>query len=162
MKIKRSSADDWFSKCVRIRSNWICENCGIDLSNDKGRLHCSHFISRSYNIVRYNPSNALSHCVSCHDILGGGRWGGGNIAEFTANYDRTHGEENRELMRRLSKYPFNKHKHYIKEISDFYREAYKEMEEERKQGNESRLEFSNYTNQEINALIKQLRGEILG
>ena len=109
VKIKRTPADQWFSKCVRIRTNWTCEYCNINFEHDKGSLHCSHYISRAHHITRYNPINAMAHCQRCHEQLGGGRWGGGNIAEFAHHYDEIHGPKNREKIRKISHYPFPKH-----------------------------------------------------
>jgi len=142
--VKRTPADSYFSKCVRARANWTCEYCGIDLTNDRGRLHCSHFISRSYHATRYHPLNAFAHCSGCHQKLGGGRWGGGNVAEFAAHYDDVYGSENRELMRALSKLTFLKHKHHVKPIADHYRLIYRDMEQRRRDGEDCRIEFDEY------------------
>ena len=156
MAIKKTQGDNWFSKCVRIRANWNCEYCGNNFENDKGMLHCSHFISRGYLATRYHPFNALSHCHSCHDKLGGGRWGGGNVAEFAAHYDQVFSEQARELVRRLSQCQFRKHKLYIPEIASHYRKIYKEMDQMRMDGNQNRIEFEFFTGSlELNALVKE-------
>lgn len=154
MAVKRTTADKWFSKCVRIRANWTCEYCNIDYSHDKGYLHCSHYISRSYKAVRYHPDNAFAHCMQCHEKLGGGRWGGGNHAEFAHHYDEVHGSYKREVMRRLSKYPFPHHNKHLSDISNFYREAYQEMEQMRADGYDGPVEFEFYDgSQEMLQLI---------
>ncbi len=70
MRIKRTEADKWFSKCVRISQNWICESCGTDYSNNTRGLDCSHFIGRAHYSIRFNPMNAFAHCMGCHQRLG--------------------------------------------------------------------------------------------
>jgi len=145
MAVKRTPADQWFSKCVRIRTNWTCEYCNINYEHDKGYLHCSHYISRAHHITRYNPINAMAHCQRCHEQLGGGRWGGGNIAEFAHHYDEIHGPKNREKIRKISHYPFPKHKRHIKDISTHFRQEFARLEQLRLDGRIDRLEFEPYT-----------------
>ena len=142
--LKNTQADVWFSKCVRIRPNWTCENCGINLEHNTGGLDCSHFISRGVKSVRWHPRNALSHCKACHKKLGGDRWGGGNVAEFAHHYDSILGAENRELMRLLSKETWRGYKNHIKLIAEHFKEEYKRMEAIRADGEIGRLEFSKY------------------
>lgn len=157
MAVKRTPADSWFSKCVRIRTNWDCEYCNQNFEFEKGMLHCSHFISRSYLSTRYHPLNAFSHCHSCHDVLGGGRWGGGNIAEFTEHYDEIFDSEVREVMRLLSKNQFRKHKFHLDDIAKHYRAEYKRMEQIRLDGETERLSFDFYSGSlELNAILRDL------
>lgn len=156
MALKRTTADRHFSRCVRLRADWICDYCGIDLKHDHGSLHCSHYISRNYKIIRFNPFNALAHCYSCHDKLGGGRWGGGNHAEFAHHFDEMHGEDIREMLRIMSKYPFPRFKSHEKEIADHYRKEANRLEEMRNDGITGRIEFDNYDGcQEINELMEK-------
>lgn len=159
MAVKRTRADKWFSDCIRIRSNWICDHCGINLQNDRGKLHCSHYISRGKLSTRYHPLNAMAHCYSCHEKLGGGRWGGGDVAEFTYHYDEMYGADVRDKLRRLSKMPFRKHNYHIDMISDFYRNEFKRMDQKRKNGVTDRLEFPFYDKcLELNAIVKSVGG----
>ena len=83
-KIKRTSADAHFSKCIRMASTingelrpWHCQLCETDYS-DRNRqgLQCSHFIGRGITMhgthgyaVRYDPRNALSLCAACHGYV---------------------------------------------------------------------------------------------
>lgn len=157
MAIKRTPADSWFSKCVRIRNNWICEYCNVSYEHDRSYVHCSHYVSRSNRSTRYHPDNAFCHCVRCHEILGGGRWGGGNHAEFAYHYDEVFGSEKREFIRRLSKYPFPYHNKHIKPIASYYRQIYQEIEEMRNDGEDCRIEFECYDgSSELNALSMTL------
>lgn len=158
--IKRTPADTSFSKAIRIRNNYICEYCGADMSHDLANLHCSHFVSRGYLATRYNPSNAFAHCHKCHDKLGGGRFGGGNFAEFAQHYDDVFGAQEREFIRRLSRTEFRKHKSYIKEISAHYRKEFRRMEALRESGETGRIEFEGYNNMELLATQNQIRAEL--
>lgn len=56
----RNRCDALFSKIVRLRDR-RCTACGATDS-----LQCSHHISRRYLIIRYELSNATTHCVRCH------------------------------------------------------------------------------------------------
>lgn len=161
MGIKRTTADRHFSKCIRLRSNWTCDYCGMNFSHDPGFLHCSHFISRNYKIIRFNPMNALSHCHKCHEFLGGGRWGAGNQAEFVDHYDRIHGSQQRELMRILSKYPFRNFKTHEKAISKHYLTEVKRIEQMRGDGVMERIEIVPYDGcVEISRLMEELSSAI--
>ena len=59
-------ADYWFSRCVRERVGWVCENCGTQYHEGDQGLHCSHFIGRGTWATRFEPLNAYSHCFGCH------------------------------------------------------------------------------------------------
>ena len=161
MAVKRTTVDKYFSKCIRLRTNWICEYCEMDFSHDIGSLHCSHFVSRNNKIVRFNPSNAFAHCYKCHELLGGGRWGGGNIAEFANHYDEIHGADQRELIRTLSSYPFPRFKRHEKAMAKYYREIMYDMETMRNNGECGRIEFDMYEGcDEINELMEKLRNAL--
>jgi len=58
--------DAVFSKLIRLRANYVCESCGIDLINDKGKMDCSHYIGRANRHVRWHSLNANAHCKKCH------------------------------------------------------------------------------------------------
>ena len=51
---------DLFSKVVRARDG-ACRNC-----NSTNRLQAHHIIQRTYKLSRYNPSNGIAFCSSCH------------------------------------------------------------------------------------------------
>lgn len=160
--LKKTAADTWFSKCVRMRTNWVCEYCSGDFKHEKSYLHCSHFVTRGKHSVRYNPLNAFAHCQTCHAKLGGDRWGGGNVAEFTHHYDSIHSAADRELIRVLSSHPFPKHKHHIKQIAAHYREQYKAMEAARENCDDNeRVEFDPYFGSlELNAIARDIEGRL--
>lgn len=56
----KKKADTLFS--AFIRSHGSCEWCGA--INDT--LQCAHIFTRSYNITRFDPLNALCLCAKCH------------------------------------------------------------------------------------------------
>jgi len=58
----RRKADALFS--LYVRRNGYCERCGATEG-----LQCSHYISRSYYAVRFNPLNAECLCMRCHKYL---------------------------------------------------------------------------------------------
>lgn len=71
MGIKITPADSWFSKCVRQRANWCCENCGKQYDQSSTGLHCSHFHGRANWATRFHPDNARALCFGCHAYMGG-------------------------------------------------------------------------------------------
>ena len=160
MKLKKTAADNWFSKCVRMRTNYTCELCNQNYLEDRSGLHCSHYISRAYNSVRYHPLNAFAHCFKCHDRLGG-IYSGGNVADFTFHYDSINSKEERELIRRLSHRTFIDHKHHIKPIAKYYRKIHDDMMMARYHGYCGRLEFDFYEGSlELNEFIREIMSDI--
>lgn len=162
LNLKRTPADKWFSDCVRIRSNWHCENCQIYLEHDKARLHCSHFVGRGELSTRVHPTNAFAHCNKCHKKLGGDRWGGGNVAEFTHHFDSRRGALNRHFIQRLAKMPFRYYDSFIKDMSTHYREEFRRIESLRAEGSIKYEHFKMYDGAiELNATMKQIKQEII-
>jgi len=51
------------SKNYRASKNWICEECGKDMSHDRGNLHVHHINGNKHDL---SPSNLQAVCVSCH------------------------------------------------------------------------------------------------
>jgi len=128
----------------------------MNYEHDKGYVHCSHYVSRGIHSTRYHPQNAFCHCYSCHEKLGGGRWGGGNHAEFAHHYDEVFGPDTREFIRQLSLQPFRKHKQLVLDIADYYRDIYNQMEEIRRSVDDSRIEFEFYDGSvELNQFIEE-------
>lgn len=72
MGIKRDKFDKIFSDMVRLRDNWTCQRCKKTYPEGQRKgLHCSHIFSRRHTITRWEPLNAVAHCYSCHQYLGG-------------------------------------------------------------------------------------------
>jgi len=66
MGIKITPADSWFSKCIRLRASWKCENCHKQYDSSSCGLHCSHFHGRGTWSTRFDPDNCEALCYSCH------------------------------------------------------------------------------------------------
>ncbi len=72
MGLKRDKYDTLFSNMVRERDNWTCQKCGKYYpEGERQGLHCSHIFSRRHRATRWEPYNAVAHCYSCHQYLGG-------------------------------------------------------------------------------------------
>lgn len=65
MKIKRTKADDLFSRYIRARDKH-CQRCGAT-----GRLECAHIFSRRHWATRHCESNAIALCFFCHAYFTG-------------------------------------------------------------------------------------------
>jgi hypothetical protein len=65
--LKITSADRYFSLCIRERAKFVCERCHTfappELSK---RLDCSHFHGRGKWSVRFDPENCTALCMGCH------------------------------------------------------------------------------------------------
>ena len=65
--IKRTSADVWFSKAIRLAADNTCERCG------KPADDCSHYFGRRNASSRYLAGaarNGFALCRGCHNRLG--------------------------------------------------------------------------------------------
>jgi len=54
---------DEISRIYKMSMNWQCEDCRIDLQNNKRFLHLHHIDSNKYN---NNTSNLRALCIKCH------------------------------------------------------------------------------------------------
>lgn len=62
-KLKRI-ADKVFSEFIRQRDEGICFTCG--LQKDPKYQQCGHYVSRSFNQLRYSEINCNTQCVGCN------------------------------------------------------------------------------------------------
>lgn len=143
--IKTTSADTWFSRCVRMRANWTCEDCGTKYGPSDSGLQNSHFHGRGNYSVRFDPLNGFAACTSCHYKQEG------NPHEFTqwvraqigdGAYDLLLEKKNnidigREARRDVAKKG-------PKLIAEHYRNEYRRMEALREAGETGRIEFVGY------------------
>ncbi|HEU4864637.1 MAG TPA: hypothetical protein VFT76_00190 [Actinomycetota bacterium] len=68
--MKRSAADDRFSKYVRSRDDWTCQRCfAIFPEGRRGGLDCAHMFGRGKMNTRFDPENAAALCFGCHRWL---------------------------------------------------------------------------------------------
>lgn len=95
--IKRTPADDWFSKCIRARAGWACEHCGAQHDRSSRGLHCSHFHGRANWSIRFHPDNCASLCAGCHGLMEG------NPLEHTEFFKTRLGEGLFEILLQLKR-----------------------------------------------------------
>lgn len=60
-KYLKNKADRLFSQFIRSKGS--CEWCG---TNNQETLQTAHIFTRSYNITRFDPLNAVCLCAKCH------------------------------------------------------------------------------------------------
>ncbi|MEW5248899.1 hypothetical protein [Microbulbifer discodermiae] len=145
MGVKITSADKWFSRCVRERAGWRCEGCQSEYPENSAGLQCSHFHGRGSYAVRFDPDNAFAHCTRCHYFFEGNpheftRWVRERLGEgaYDILLEKKQVVDNARFARRDVK---QRHK---SEISRHYREEYRRMQALRKDGDMRRIEFVGY------------------
>ena len=121
--MKRSNADNWFSKCIRKRDNYTCQKCGKQYPHNSSGLHCSHHWSRRHRTIRWCADNAIALCHSCHE------WFGGNPIESGFWLADKLGEEMTDLLAEKKNSRVKVSKLEEKDIASHYREQFKLMEE---------------------------------
>ena len=137
MKLKRTAADHWFSRCVRLRNQIKCQGCGAQYESNSTGLHCSHYLSRSKKGIRYDKMNAFAHCYGCHQKYGS------NPDYFVRHYIDTYGEGALELVREKAE-DITLGKRMNKEqklIAKYYKSEAERMENERAVGVAGWMEF---------------------
>ena len=137
--MKTTSADMWFSRCVRERAEWKCEKCGKQYDSTSMGLHCSHFIGRGNWSVRFDPMNADSHCYYCHSQFEGNphkhtEW---KKRQINGCYDILIEKSNNLMLGKQAR-------HEVKEIAKHYKAEYERMMSIRAEGVTGRLEFEGY------------------
>lgn len=135
MGLKRSPADEAFSKCVRERANYCCERCGKVYDASSTGLHCSHHFSRRHRSIRWCGDNAMALCYACHE------WYGGNPADSGAWLRGVLGDGMLDLLREKRDLGVRVTKDEEKEIAAHYRRELKDMRQMRKQGVTGRIDF---------------------
>lgn len=137
--IKRTPADDWFSKCVRERTNWICEKCGKNCQHNHAALQCSHSFSRRHRTIRWCGENAQALCFTCH------RWYEGNPPESGKWLEnKILGTEMLEILIEKKNNKVKVPKIEEKKIAKHYKAEYEKMQEKRANGVTGRIEFDSW------------------
>lgn len=136
--MKTSTADSYFSKCVRASNDYVCAKCHKQYDKSSSGLHCSHNFSRRHRTIRWCKENAIPLCYSCHQWFGGepldsGKWLEGFIGVGTVDLLR----EKMNMKVKVSKIE-------EKEIAKHYREQLKEIEAKRVKGEIGHIEFISY------------------
>jgi hypothetical protein len=135
--IKITSADRWFSLCVRERSDWHCERCGRRKAIGPG-LHCSHFYGRSARSTRYHADNAFAHCMGCHQHLGS------HPELFREWVLEQLGEARFEMLRERFNMVFKWRPKMEREVAAFYKIQHALMLRLRADGVTGRMEFASW------------------
>lgn len=133
--MKRSPADDAFSKCIRSANNYICEKCGAVHDKRSSGLHCSHIFGRRHRTIRWCKDNAQALCFGCH------KWFGENPADSGIWLAELLGESHLDLLREKRDSMIKVSKIEEKEIAAHYRQQLKEIEEKRNQGQKGYIDF---------------------
>jgi hypothetical protein len=68
-KYKADPADKAFSLYIRTRDKWTCQRCGKKYEPPTSQLHCSHFVGRGKESVRFDPENADALCFHDHQYF---------------------------------------------------------------------------------------------
>ncbi len=81
-KMKRTTADNWFSKYIRLRdvidgSNGFfrCITCKKPVFWKDG--DCGHFVTRNHPMTRFDERNCNAQCKSCNDVKRGDQYNHG-------------------------------------------------------------------------------------
>lgn len=114
--IKRTEADKWFSKAVRLSHDDLCERCrrpATELAHIKGRRDTS---------TRYLVCNGLSFCHSCH------KWSEENPLDFVDWLEVAY--PGRKLKIQIAAQGTLKNTAFNRKlISKHYRDEYRRMQE---------------------------------
>jgi hypothetical protein len=137
--MKKDKFDKLFSDSIRERDNWTCQRCQTyyPVGHRRG-LHCSHIFSRRHRATRWEPCNAVAHCYSCHEYLGGNpvmfdKW----AREHWGDYIIDMLEEKHRQIIKLTK-------HDKVELYAHMKAEYARMLRERAAGDDGILKFSGY------------------
>mgnify|MGYP005734453887 CR=1 FL=1 len=149
MSLKRSPADDAFSKCVRAAVDYKCQKCGKQYDKSSTGLHCSHNFSRGHRTIRWCKENALSLCCSCHQWFGGnpadsGKWFGGNPADSGKWLEDFIGVGTVDILREKMRSKVVVKKIEEKDIAKHYREQLKLIQARREVGECGYIDFESY------------------
>lgn len=142
MGIKRDPADNWFSKCVRERTDYTCEVCFKSYDRSSTGLHCSHYHGRANKSVRWHGDNAFAHCFGCHQKMGA------NPHEFQLWAEKTLGSGRYDILTER-KNDINMAKQMFKDnkaghIAKHYKKQHAILSEKRNNGETEYLEFDDY------------------
>jgi hypothetical protein len=121
--MKISTADKYFSECVREANNHTCEWCG-----KQGRMETSHVFSRRHRTIRWDKLNATCMCHACHR-----KWHESPLSAF-AWFESKFGQGRIDLLREKMNAKIKVSKLEEKEIARYYREELKKLNEKRLNG----------------------------
>jgi hypothetical protein len=123
-KIKINTADQWFSKAVRLSHDYTCERCGRvggPTADDYQMQNC-HIIGRRNNSTRFAVCNTICMCVLCH------RETGDNIDTHNQWIIDTYGQARMDRIHLTARGILRPTKANLKVISDHYRNEHHRMQ----------------------------------
>lgn len=136
--VKRTPADDAFSKCVRAANGYRCEKCGAQHDKSSTGLHCSHIFGRRHRTIRWAKDNAQSLCARCHT------WYGENPADSGKWLVEQFGEGYLQILRDKRDSGIKVPKVEEKLIARHYRQELKKIEQKRDEGETGYIDFESW------------------
>jgi len=124
-KVKRNTADQWFSRFIRIRDIITgeycrCVTCGKSI-HWKYEAQCGHYATRGKAATRYNEQNCHAQCVYCNGQ------NKGEQAKHGFKIDDMYGEGTARSLIELSGTLTKHSKMAISDIAKEYREKTKKI-----------------------------------
>tara|TARA_Y100000590_G_scaffold460136_1_gene618771 strand:- start:818 stop:1231 length:414 start_codon:yes stop_codon:yes gene_type:complete len=136
--MKRSPADDAFSKCIRAANDYTCQRCNKKHEHNSSGLHCSHNFGRRHRTIRWCKDNALSLCFVCH------KWFGESPADSGKWLEQKIGEGTIDILREKRDSGVKVSKLEEKDIAKHYRQQLKEIEKKRSEGATGYIDFESW------------------
>jgi predicted restriction endonuclease len=101
--MKRSPADNLFSKYIRKRAGYKCQKCGTQHEANSKGLHCAHVFTRGGYVLRFDERNALSLCYPCHTWFDSKATREQKVQLYTDWYGQTQYDEIEKLSKKTLK-----------------------------------------------------------
>jgi len=129
-KIKIYPEDKWFSLYIRARDNWSCRRCGrqyrpFEQDGDNSHLmglHNAHCFGRGAHATRWDERNCMALCYGCHSRVDS------HPREKIDLWTKEWGQEIMDDLERLSHTNYIGWKKDRKDISNKYKEKFKELQ----------------------------------
>lgn len=116
--IRRSAADEWFSKAVRHRDGNACVYC----QRSEGQIDSAHIWGRRIRSTRWLPDNCLALCRHHH------QWFTERPVEFKRFLEIHLGQGMLDLLQERANNPMKIPRAEEKAIAKHYREELRRME----------------------------------
>lgn len=131
--MKISPADKYFSLCVRLANDNICETCG-----KFGRMEASHVYSRRHRTIRWDTLNIMCQCNGCHR-----QWHESPLRSFQW-FEKQYGSGRVDLLREKMQNKNKTSKLEEKDIAKHYRQQLAILQKKRDQGETGVLDFESW------------------
>ena len=124
----KNSADQWFSKYIRLRDaniNGVCSCITCGAKKHWKQMDAGHFQSRRYSATRYHEQNAHAQCQACNKYNAGEQYRHGQ------EIDLRYGAGTAEYLETLSRSLFKMNKVEVMEIAKEYKQRAEEIAEQK-------------------------------